>query len=341
MKNKNLYLWKSFFFLVIFLLCSGCKNNNTIVSSPGAIVFEEAGGFGDSKLVFSDNALFVFATLNGKLVYRKVDSNFVKTSPEIIANWFSIIYDKGVFIAVVGSFKDKSVRVYKIDPLSGEAILASKIAEGEELKIDPALTVHSDVFLATYTEIKGNVNNGNTDKENGEYSVKLFSSKDLKTWEHEADIIVEKSNLEDGRLVYDGFRNELYFVFEKEIFDKGHSSINIIKSNNLGESWYGEKILLPSDADQEPGAFMVNEDSFVLYYSSDIDNGGVGSYEHSNIKKAVFDIDFSLVSENINILNYSSVLLMDVLFIEKENYYLFFKNYSTPDKKLILYKIDK
>lgn len=62
----------------------------------------------------------------------------------------------------------------------------------DTLAIDPILVKMEDGWLLTNTEIDGTINNPSPDGDNGIYSVQLYSSADLKSWEPLTTVISEK-----------------------------------------------------------------------------------------------------------------------------------------------------
>jgi hypothetical protein len=306
-------------------------------SPAAALLFAQRGEFGDAKLIALDGRIFVVATLDGYLQYRQSAAPFAKTTPPISANWLSVASAGGTAaIAIVGSFQENSIRVYRFDIKDGSATLLSIIAGGDALKIDPTIAVTPAGTFATYTQIRGTVNNDDPNKENGEYTVFLYRSDDLASWKYVSTIIQARRNIEDGRLFFDSSSSRLYFLFEREIVDKGHSSIEVTFSDDLGTQWAADTVLLEARADQEPAYFALESNQFHLYYSSDIDHQGVGSYEYARIKQASFDQSLKSLQKDIDGPNVSAVLLLDALPHGTDEYFLFIEHYLTKDKQLML-----
>ncbi len=301
------------------------------------LLFAQAGDFGDAKLVALGDTTLVVATLDGYLQYRRGAGGFARTTPAISANWLGVVpVDDRIAIAIVGSFKENSIRVYRIDFSNGSAARLSTISGGDSLKIDPTIAVTPAGYFATYTQIRGAVNNADPNTENGEYTVFLYRSSDLVSWNYVSTIIQARNNIEDGRLLFDSAGWKFYFIYEREILDKGHSWIQVTSSDDLGAHWAASKVLLEAKADQEPGGFARDGDRFNLYYSSDIDHQGTGSYEYARIKKALFNQSFEGLQTDIDVSNFSSILLLDVLPRGTDEYYLFIQHYLTKDKQLML-----
>lgn len=128
----------------------------------------------------------------------------------------------------------------------------------------------------------------------------------------------------------------LYYIFEKEIFDKGPSSINVISSADKGLNWGGEKEILSTDADYEPGICLPTKSGFVLYYSSDKKNPEKG-YNGSSVYKIELDKNFNIISSEteINLKDHQGMSLYDVE-IEKDKYYFLYCQDYLTDNNLIL-----
>lgn len=105
----------------------------------------------------------------------------------------------------------------------------------------------------------------------------------------------------------------LYYVFEKEMYDKGPSSLNVISSADGGFTWSGEKEILPADADHEPAACLPDKSSYTLYYSSDSQNPGK-SYASASVYKIKLDREFtpSASAVPIDLQEKQGILLYDV-----------------------------
>jgi hypothetical protein len=325
--------------LIALLLAAALLMLHACGSAPpkADLLFAQAGDFGDAKLVALGDTIFVVATLDGYLQYKQGAGGFARTTPAISANWLGIApVDDRIGIAIVGSFQENSIRAYKIDFGNGIAARLSTISDGDSLKIDPTITITPAGYFATYTQIRGAINNAGQNKENGEYTVFLIRSGDLVSWKYVSTIIQARNNIEDGRLFFDSTDSKLYFVFEREIVDKSHSSTEITSSDDLGAHWAASTVLLEAKADQEPGGFARDGDRFYLYYSSDIDHQGTGSYEYARIKKALFSQSFESLQKDIDVPSSSSALLLDVLPQGKIEHYLFIQHYLTKDKQLML-----
>ena len=172
------------------------------------------------------------------------------------------------------------------------------------------------------------------------YTVKLYRSENLQDCEYVTDIISAKANIEDTDLIVTG--NRMALVYEREILDKKDSSIEIIFSeNNDYYTWGQELELLQADCDHEPAVFKIlNENEYVLYYSSDEENPGE-SYMGGNMYCAVYDKNFRLQRQKkIDSLLQNGILLYDIKEKNESIYFLSAREYLT-DCDLVVEKISR
>ncbi len=332
---------KSIFFLIIFsgTIISSCDYDNFPMDEKSCAFSkaidstytvgeksESIGNFGDSKLVVFQNEVYIVATLAGALNVKKNNdssSSFKLTNPIIQSNWLAVIEDNGSILCVTASFTDKSLRLYKIDMQSLNVNLLTTLHQyDEQLLIDPTLIKVEDTYLITYTQIKGNINNGDTLRPNGHYEVILMESNDLINWKKVSSIVSESTNIEDGFIYFDGEKNSLFFLYEEEVFDKKNSSIKIKKSNDRGEIW-GESItLLNASADQEPAAiFNCNEKNY-LFYSSDLDDVGTSYYGAKGYISSFSNLNFTPEQINVSLRLDDSIVLYDVILNNNKLHFL-------------------
>ena len=270
-------------------------------------------------------------------VYDK-NGNVLKKYPQIKANWISAISEDGL---VLYSNDEKQIGVAKLDQ-DNNLVSNVIIMNCSKLAIDPSLVKVGSTYYFTVTVVDGTVNNSNPSVENGNYTVKLYSAdniQDPKEIHYEADIVNAKNDIEDVDLM--NMNNKLYLVYEKEIIDKGNSSICIKSSKDLSdagiENWSGERELLPPESDQEPADLFKNKNNtYTLYYSSDKEEPG-SSYMGAKIYKALYNGRFELSKKDIAIptINRKGNLLYDVQQTLYGAKYLFAQNYLT-DCNLIL-----
>lgn len=198
----------------------------------------------------------------------------------------------------------------------------------DTLAIDPILVRTEEGWLLTNTEIEGTINNPDPDGENGIYTVRLYSSEDLEHWEPVTDIISRKQNLEDGDIRYkDG---KLFYFFEMEKYDKGPSSINVMISEDMGESWSGPEELLPAAADNEMAGCEPTAGGWRLYVSSDLACVGE-SYQGASVYYSDFTEDFEPIQtyQLSAMPDNESVRLYEVRQMNGQKYFLFARNFLT------------
>ena len=209
----------------------------------------------------------------------------------------------------------------------------------DTLAIDPILVKMEDGWLLTNTEIDGTINNPSPDGDNGIYSVQLYSSEDLKTWEPQTTIISKKQNLEDGDIRYlDG---TLYYFFEMEDYDKGPSKICVMTSDDQGGSWSEPTVLLPNVADNEMASCEQTDYGWRLYVSSDYACVGE-SYQGASVYYNDYKEDFTPIStyQRSEMPDNGSVRLYEAKEIDGQMNFLFARNFLT-DCDLLLRTMEK
>ena len=209
----------------------------------------------------------------------------------------------------------------------------------DTLAIDPILVKMEDGWLLTNTEIDGTINNPSPDGDNGIYSVQLYSSADLKTWEPLTTIISKKQNLEDGDIRYlDG---TLYYFFEMEDYDKGPSKICVMTSDDQGGSWSDPIVLLPNVADNEMASCEQTDYGWRLYVSSDYACVGE-SYQGASVYYNDYKEDFTPIStyQRSEMPDNESVRLYEAKEIDGQMNFLFARNFLT-DCDLLLRTMEK
>ena len=192
----------------------------------------------------------------------------------------------------------------------------------------------------THTTIEGTINNPDPNGDNGIYSLELYASKDLENWEHRTTITSQKQDIEDIDMLYD--EKTLYCIYEKENYDKGPSRICMRYSEDEGENWSEETILIDNGGDNEFSCILPEYDGWRLYYSSDKENPGT-SYNGASAYSAFFDADFVHIpelDEKVNMKDNLSVRLYEVKQVENKLYFMYAHNYMT-DKDFVLKSIKK
>lgn len=244
--------------------------------------------------------------------------------PGVCANWIDTIEEKSLLVYGNGR---KEIGIVHFD--EKENVLSDEtVFKSENLMIDPTISENEGDYYLTYTEIKGMVNNADPDKRNGEYTLHLYRSEDLKKWEHISDITRDNNNIEDVDIVFD--KGKIIAVYEKEAIDKGKSAVVIKSSFDKGRTWGDEKVLLDPEADQEPAVFEKEDGGWRLYYSSDITFKGE-SYMGASAYYATFDSEFRLKEKNkpIHSRTRKGVLLYDVRRRHGKTRLLYSRNYLT------------
>lgn len=277
---------------------------------------------GDSK--FYNNEIY---TSTGCLTRYSFNGEKIKEYPNIISNWIDIDHN----VLIYGNFNNE-IGIVEFD--NDKNITWNKtIFNDQTLKIDPTIRKINDIWYITFTTIEGNVNNSDSNNPNGVYTVNLYKSYDLNTWEKESTIIHANNNIEDPDLMYEN--DFFYFSYEKEILDKGKSSICIKKSKN-GIDWSNEQEILPATADQEPAKYYKTSKGYTLYYSSDKDNLGK-SYMGAKLYYALLDKNFNLIKKDQEIKTTidQGILLYDVCTINGNQYFLISQNYLTDCNMII------
>jgi len=220
------------------------------------------------------------------------------------------------------------------------SLITTVLQYDDQLLIDPTLLKVEDKYLITYTQIKGNINNGDTLKPNGHYEVILLESNDLIHWKEVSSIVSEATNIEDGFLYFDGEKNSLFFLFEEEVFDKKKSSIKIKKSTNRGVNWDESITLLNAIADQEPAAiFKCNEKNY-LFYSSDLDDLGASYYGAKSYISSFSNSNYTPDQINISLKLDYGVLLYDVMLNNNKMHFLAKKMRKDDTNTLVHYTFE-
>lgn len=285
---------------------------------------------GDAK--FYDNN-HILTNINGKLTVINFDGTILQTYDDINVNWLSVEPESKT---VIYCNSQNQTGILQFDK-SFNIIKNEIINTNDNLAIDPTIIKIDDTYYITYTTINGTVNNSDITKENGTYTVELYSSKDLSKWQFIENVIYDKHNIED---IVPYYANGLYYLFfERELLDKAESSLEVIVSTDKGYTWTSPKTLCNPDADNELGNIFLKNDTFIIYYSSDRLNKG-SSYEGANIFVSYYDKAFNLIEETSQIEPYSSTLLYDV-YEDRKNLYLLYTEKYITESNLILIRLKK
>lgn len=280
---------------------------------------------GDVK--FYDNK-YIVGNDNGTLGIFDFNGQRVRKYDDIKLNWLSVEDTDNI---IIYANSNKEVGILKLDD-SLNIILNEIIMRNDKMTIDPTILKINDTYFITVTTINGTINNSNPDKDNGIYSVDLYKSKDLLNWTHIDTIIRDNHNIED--LAAMNVNGTYYIFFEREVVDKGNSSLEVIFSNNKGTKWSSPKILCKAEADNELGNIIFYKNKFILYYSSDYLNKGT-SYEGASIFVKYFDKNFENASSPKVYKEFSSTLLFDVLKSDDSLYFVYNEHYMTQSNMVL------
>lgn len=280
---------------------------------------------GDVK--FYDNK-YIVGNDNGTLGIFDFNGQRIRKYDDIKLNWLSV---ENVDNVIIYANSNKEVGILKLDD-SLNIIFHEIIMRNDKTTIDPTILKINDTYFITVTTITGTVNNSNPDKDNGIYSVELYKSKDLLNWTHIDTIIKDNHNIED--LVAMSVNGTYYIFFEREVVDKGNSSLEVIFSNNKGIKWSSPKLLCKAEADNELGNIIFHKNKFILYYSSDYLNKGT-SYEGASIFVKSLDKNLENASSPKVYEEFSSTLLFDVLKSDDSLYLVYNEHYLTESNMVL------
>ena len=314
---------------VLLLTMWGCAGRETVTpaSSPEGSPENEAAAYVEVKNLHNGDAKFfcgrVMTSVDGSLTSFDINGQNRKCY-DVRTNWIDGLDEERLLVYGNGAKEVGIVRFdEKLDVVANEVVMRS-----ENLLIDPTLTKQGGVYYMSVTEIAGNVNNADSSKENGEYILHYYSSKDLRQWDLMSDIVRERHNIEDVDISADA--EYVYCVYEKEDLDKGRSAICLKVSHDRGRTWSEEMILLDSVADQEPAVFEKSGDGYRLYYSSDTASPGE-SYMGARAYYAEFDKAFHVIKKDqlLPAKTGKGVLLYDMVETGGKRYILYAGNYLT------------
>ena len=259
----------------------------------------------------------------------------VKSYDGLKASWLYTCAEEGL---VVYSNHKNETHLLRLDEEMNQ-ILDQVILKTDLLAIDPTICKVGDTYLVTHTTIEGTINNPTPDGDNGIYTLQLYASDDLETFEHRTTIISEKHDIEDIDMMY--HEGILYCIYEKENYDKGPSKICMRMSTDEGITWSEEQILVENGGDNEPSCMIREYDGWRLFYSSDKEQPGI-SYNGAFAYSAYFDADFMHMEEadqKISTKHQAGVRLYEVKDTEEQLYLMYAGNYMT-DKDFVLEMIE-
>lgn len=308
-------------FLVSFLYFFLPKKNAHIVMK-----IENAHN-GDAKF-YND---YIVTEEEGKLVIYDMNGNQIKFFSDINAYWISCMPQEN---CIIYANADCQIGVLKIDDdfniISNQIIMTTA-----NMQIDPALIKVHDTYYLTTTEIQGTANNADMNAENGTYTLHLFKSTDLNKWSLVQDVVTAKNNIEDVDIMY--LDEKLYITFEKEIVDKGDSSLNVAIIDIAQENKTTITELLSANCDHEPASVTTIKNGFRLYYSCDKNyygesySGGQIFYSDYDTKGNPLSIDCPVETET-----QKGILLYEVKQGDYgRKYYLYSQDYLNEGNLII------
>lgn len=277
---------------------------------------------------------YIITSVNEGIYMLDFNGKVVKSYEGLKASWMYAYPEEGL---IVYSNHDNETHLLKLDEkmdlISDEVMMTTDL-----LAIDPTICKADDTYLVTHTTIDGTINNPDPNGENGIYTLQLYASDDLQSFEYRTTIVSEPHDIEDIDLVV--HEGKLYCLYEKENYDKGPSKICMKVSEDEGYSWSEEKVLVENGGDNEMACLLKEHDGWRLFYSSDKERPGE-SYHGASAYSAFFDADFEHVAEldeKIDMRDNLNVRLYEVKQAEDELYLMFAHNYMT-DKNFVLKSI--
>ena len=303
------------------------------------VCFHESEGFFLEKYANADAKFYndhIITSVDEGVYMLDFSGNVVKSYEGLKASWMYAYPEEGL---VVYSNHDNETHLLKLDE-NMDMILDEVILTSELLAIDPTICKVGDTYLVTHTTIEGTINNPDPNGDNGVYSLELYVSKDLKSFEHRTTITSQKQDIEDIDMFLDNKQidgnTRLYCVYEKENYDKGPSAICMRYSTDVGITWSEEQILIENVADNEMACILPEYEGWRLYYSSDYECIGE-SYNGASAYYADFDADFKVLStyQKVDMRDNYGVRLYEVKELGDTLYFMYSHNYST-DKDFVL-----
>ena len=278
---------------------------------------------------------YIITSVDEGVYMLDFNGDVVKSYEGLKASWMYTYPEEGL---VVYSNHDNETHLLKLDEemnmVSDQVIMTTDL-----LAIDPTICKVGDTYLVTHTTIDGTINNPDPNGDNGVYTLQLYASKDLESFEHRATIVSEKHDIEDIDMMYEN--NTLYCIYEKENYDKGPSKICMRASEDEGVTWSEETVLIDNGGDNEFSCVLKEYDGYRLFYSSDKENPGQ-SYNGASAYSAFFDADFQHIPEYDRkeiMKDNSGVRLYEVKEYEGCLYFMFAHNYMT-EKDFVLRKVE-
>lgn len=310
--------------IIILLFISGCTTKNNYKS------FRFIHQSGDAKF-YRDNRL---VTSSGVLEIINTEDKSLQTFPDYLSSWVDCLPEDNL---IVFSSTNLQVNVVRLNE-RGNQVDKFLVCSGNELRIDPTIFKIKNKYFITCTKIEGAINNGDPMKENGLYTIELYTSSDLEHWEKVSNIISMNENLEDVDVLVKA--DEIYVMYEQERYDHGPSDIMLISSKDLGNTWSESTALIKRNADNEPAKLLFENDSFYLFYSSDKEDIGT-SYDGAKAYVNIYNTEFVLQEEHLLPTTVEkNMILYDVL-VQDDNIALLYAANYMQNRELHIDLIDK
>lgn len=326
--------------VILCLMLAGCGGSGESGRPPFAqVIFRfYRSGTGDAKLLDSG---FLLTVKDRKLVGIDLESGEV-TKYDIAADWLDIDHESRTVIYSNANFELGAARFDENRKIVYNEIIYSN--NQSDYMIDPAVEKIGDTYFISMTFVDGKLNNDNVEKSSGKYTIRFYSTRDLKSLTYLSEVVSANRNLEDVKLIADG--ENLYMLFEKETVDKSNSAILLTRSVDLGKSWSTPEILLDSTADHEPAGLIRTEEGWELYYSMDRDhpgesyNGSSAYRMHLSAQMEIEKADESLLlareadestDPSEEFLQKGGILLYDAEKFGDDIYFVYAENYLTDN----------
>ena len=267
--------------------------------------------------------------IDRQLVFLDKDGNEKRRYPELATEWLYVLPEEK---AVVFSACPEGIGVARFD--EEKNLVSVSMLLTEVMLIDPTIVKAGSAYYLTATGIEGTVNAPDLNLPNGEYTIHLYRSDNLQDWTRVGAVARAKKDLEDVRVLYQDGR--LIYVYERESAERGVSQVELVYSEDGGETFVGPFVLLTPDSDHEIAGFHKTDTGYRLYYSCDLLYPGE-SYQGSLPFYADFDENWHLVKRNVRIPTESEkgLLLYDVRTDEETEYYLCAGSYLTDNDLLM------
>lgn len=284
-----MYKKKIFLLIALLLLLTVLSMIFLYLVSPkknAHIIMKVANAHNGDAKFYND---YIVTEVQGKLVIYDMKGNLVKSFSNINANWIYCMPQENY---IIYANSDCQIGLLKVDDnfniISNRIIMTTA-----NMQIDPTMIKVQNTYYLTATEIQGKANNADINAENGIYTLHLFQSTDLTNWSLVQDVVTAKNNIEDVDMMY--LNNKFYITYEKELVDKGNSSLNVATIDTMQANKTTITELLPADCDHEPASIKSTKNGFRIYYSCDKNYPGE-SYSGSQIFYSDYDTDWNSLS---------------------------------------------